>query len=448
MTQICEEDESIKSKVTPLTEETVEVKPETEVTEHKIRQDGGLTAWLQVFGCWLLFMNTWGLTNSFAVFETYYIDTKLPNTSPSAISWIGSLQLFLTLFIGVFAGWFLDAGYIRPVIVTGTTFSVFGMLMTSLCKTHWQILLAQGVCVGTGSGILAFTSAAVIPHYFTKRRMLAAGIVSTGSSVAGVVYPLMMRELFQSVGFAWAVRILAFVMLATLLTSLAVLMPVTKTKKHAPFFKAEFLRDTPYTLFILSYAFSVAGTYIPYFYIQKYALELGINEDMTFNVVSIMNAATFFGRFPYNYLADMYGGITVLIPCCLATSLILFLWRFVHSLSGLIVISATYCFVTGGLVSLPAVTIANLTKNKSEYGTRMGMGYTVAALGALVGNPIAGAARRGGGGEKIGMGMSAEDVMARWQGAWFVAGGALLMSTLLMGWARWIRGRWDWRMKL
>ena len=54
-----------------------------------------------------------------------------------------------------------------------------------------------------------------------------------------------------------------------------------------------------------AYAFGVAGIYVPYFYIQNYALDLGIDEDMTFNVVSIMNAATFIGRFPYNYLADM-----------------------------------------------------------------------------------------------------------------------------------------------
>ena len=50
----------------------------------------------------------------------------------------------------------------------------------------------------------------------------------------------------------------------------------------------------------------VAGVYVPYFFIQSYALDLSIDESMTFNVVSIMNAATFFGRFPYNYLADMY----------------------------------------------------------------------------------------------------------------------------------------------
>lgn len=93
------------------------------------------------------------------------------------------MQLFLTLFVGVFAGWLLDRGYLRSILVTGILFEVIGIMMTSVCNNYWQLLLAQGICVGIGSGTLAFTSAAIIPFYFTKRRMLAAGIVSTGSSI-------------------------------------------------------------------------------------------------------------------------------------------------------------------------------------------------------------------------------------------------------------------------
>jgi hypothetical protein len=69
--------------------------------------------------------------------------------------------------------------------------------------------------------------------------------------IAGVVYPLLMRELLKKVGFGWAVRTLAFVMLTGLLTSLALLRPHTNVKKHAPMFKASFLMDIPYTLFII-----------------------------------------------------------------------------------------------------------------------------------------------------------------------------------------------------
>ena len=137
-------------------------------------------------------------------------------------------------------------------------------------------------------------------------------------------------------------------------------------------------------------------------------------------------------------IRSRYGGIAVLVPCCLATSIILFFWRFAHDLGGLIAISATFCFVTGGLVSLPAVTIANLTQDKSEYGTRMGMGYTVAAIGALLGNPIAGLARKN----------DSADVLERWQGAWFVAGGALLVATALMIWARILRAGLDMSIKI
>lgn len=88
-------------------------------------------------------------------------------------------------------------------------------------------------------------------------------------------------------------------------------------------------------------------------------------------------------------------------------------------------------------MSLPAVTIANLTHDKSEYGTRMGMGYTVAAIGALLGNPIAGLARS-----------NNVDVLERWQGAWFIAGGALLVATTLMVYARVLRAGFDTSIKI
>ncbi|KAJ5719792.1 MFS general substrate transporter [Penicillium malachiteum] len=41
------------------------------------RMDGGLQAWLQVLGIWIPFANTWGLTNSFGVFETFYTEDLL-----------------------------------------------------------------------------------------------------------------------------------------------------------------------------------------------------------------------------------------------------------------------------------------------------------------------------------------------------------------------------------
>ena len=48
----------------------------------------------------------------------------------------------------------------------------------------------------------------------------------------------------------------------------------------------------------------VAAVYVPYFYIEDYALAISIDKEMTFYVLSIMNAATFCARFLPNWLAD------------------------------------------------------------------------------------------------------------------------------------------------
>lgn len=68
---------------------------------------------------------------------------------------------------------------------------VFGYMMTSLATEYYQVMLAQGICVGIGTGCLFVPSGAIMPQYFKKRKALANGIAATGSSIGGVIYPIM-----------------------------------------------------------------------------------------------------------------------------------------------------------------------------------------------------------------------------------------------------------------
>lgn len=74
------------------------------------------------------------------------------------------------------------------------------------------------------------------------------------------------------------------------------------------------------------------------------------------------------------------------------------------------------------MVSLPAAIIANLSSEPSELGTRIGLAYTIAAIGALIGSPIAGACLRP-------SGTSSSDVQREYQGTWIFAGAFMLLST-------------------
>lgn len=90
--------------------------------------------------------------------------------------------------IGLPAGWIMDRGHLRLLLVVGGFFEVVGMFMTSLCIEYWQVFLAQGLCVGIGSGLLGLPSVAVIPLFFKSKRMLVTGFAATGSSL-GLSYP-------------------------------------------------------------------------------------------------------------------------------------------------------------------------------------------------------------------------------------------------------------------
>ncbi len=62
---------------------------------------------------------------------------------------------------GIFAGKVFDDFGPRYLLVTGTFLHVFGLMMTSISKTYYQILLSQAVCSAVGASLVfspAFSS--------------------------------------------------------------------------------------------------------------------------------------------------------------------------------------------------------------------------------------------------------------------------------------------------
>ena len=121
-------------------------------------------------------------------------------------------------------------------------------MLTNICKQYWQILLAQGVCVGIGSGCLFVPSVAVVATYFTKKRALAIGIAVSENSIGGIILPITFRRLQPSIGFAWTTRILAFITLVLLLVAIAVMRTHLPPKPGRALFQSSALKSPPFVL--------------------------------------------------------------------------------------------------------------------------------------------------------------------------------------------------------
>ncbi|KAI0950722.1 hypothetical protein AcW1_007958 [Taiwanofungus camphoratus] len=354
--------------------------------------DGGLLAWMQVVGAWILFFNTWGIINTFGAFQTFYEEDLLSTNSPSSIAWVGSIQGFLLLLIGVLTGPLFDMGYFKSLLAVGTFLTVFGMMMTSLASKYYQVFLAQGVCVGLGCGCLFIPSVAIVATYFNKKRSFATGLAASGSSVGGIIYPAVFHQLQPKVGFGWATRVIGFIALGTLAICFVIMKRRVSPPARRQLLDLSAWKEGPYTLFTLGVFLGFMGLYIPFFYISAFAAgKTGANAELAFYFVPILNAASVFGRIIPNFVADRTGPLNILIPCALISGVLVFCWTAVHDVGGLLAFALLYGFFSGTFVSLSPSTVAGLTPDMRRLGARMGMNFAVAGVGLLIGSPVAGA---------------------------------------------------------
>jgi len=331
------------------------------------------------------------------LFQAFTKNNLIPGQTFSNISWIGSIQGFFLVAVGIFAGPLYDQGYLRGVISVGGFFVVLGLMMTSLCTKYWHLVLAQGVMIGFGIGCLFIPSIALLPSYFAKRRALAVGIGLSGSSLGGVVYPIVFYRLQPRIGFGWATRIIGFMALAMMLLPIMVMRMRYKPSSVRKMFDTGTWKELSWCLFTLMVFAAFTGLLIPFFYIQVFALQNGlVDANLGSYLVPIVNAGSFFGRIMSGQFADKVGPLNALIPCTLATSVLAFGWIRIHDSTGVIIFSALYGFFSGSFISLSILTVAALCPTLSVIGIRLGMAFIPMSVGTLIGNPIAGAILKSG----------------------------------------------------
>ncbi|KAF8598020.1 MFS general substrate transporter [Ceratobasidium sp. AG-I] len=359
--------------------------------------DGGLVAWSTLIYSWIILFCTFGYANAFGVYQDYYTRVYMTNKSSSDIAWIGSTQLCLQFVMGLISGKLFDEGYFHQMIAAGSILCAFCLFMLSLAKEnqYYQVFLPQAIGLGISFGLLFLPSIGVISHHFAKRRALAMGIVTSGSSCGGIVFPIMLNKIFKRSGFAWGVRATAFVVLAALIVANLLMrtrLPPRSQRPPAPppDFKAIF-SDWAYLLSIAGAFLVLLGIFLPIFYIQLFAVVYGIDTTLAFYCLAILNAASIFGRTIPNFIADKFGPFNLLIFCSMVTGALIFAMFGVNSSGSLIAFSILYGFFSGAYVSLISPIFVSLSKNMQEIGIRLGLAFAIVGFAALIGTPISGA---------------------------------------------------------
>lgn len=128
--------------------------------------------------------------------------------------------------------------------------------------------------------------------WFFKRRALAFGVMVAGSSLGGVIFPIMVNHIIDSSGFPWAMRGAAFLIMGLLvyanLTLRSRLPPAPK-----PWSLAEFVTpfgELPYFLAVFACFLFFFGMFLPFTFIILSAEHDGMSTYLANYLVPILNA--------------------------------------------------------------------------------------------------------------------------------------------------------------
>jgi len=151
------------------------------------------------------------------------------------------------------------------------------------------------------------------------------------------------------------------------------------------------MTDVPFIFLMISGNLALLGLFYPIFYLQLFAVTHGINQNLAFYTVSLINAGGVVGRIVPNVLADFFGGYNVLIPVTLLTGVFVLALLGVTNAGGVIAVSLLYGAMNAGFISVVPALLAEISNNVGEVGLRMGLWFSSACLAALFGQPISGA---------------------------------------------------------
>lgn len=267
-----------------------------------------------LIGGFLAVAATGGTSNAVGLLQRYWEDHQLKDYSPRDIGWIAGTSICLSLFLPVLAGPIFDRFGHFWIFVAGILSFCGGILSVSfldeavpehLCFS--MLVLSWGVLCGMGNGLVGTATSGVVCRIFDKRRGLAAGIVSGGNSVGGIVWPMLLRDTLDRWGWKWAIKTVTGLALMLLIAGIVLIrdsppefVELEKPGKEklrrttsiklcvqegaACFKKATFIWMTLSLAIAQFVAMGIVGT------LPSWGDEQGFDPSLLFNIVAVMNA--------------------------------------------------------------------------------------------------------------------------------------------------------------
>ncbi|KAG0164234.1 hypothetical protein DFQ30_010249 [Apophysomyces sp. BC1015] len=206
---------------------------------------------------------------------------------------------------------------------------------------------------------------AVTPQYFTRRRGLALGLVSSGAGIGGLIVPFIMSPINNSLGPAWSYRVMGFVCLVCDLVAVALvkeIKPVPKKRmKLTDIVKFDVLKNMNFVLFCIGSDLALLGYFVPFFYLPCKSERNGMSFTQGTALIAVAATANSIGRIGAGIVGDRIGRINTNIILTILAGLSSFLiWSFAFTFGVMMAFSVVFGLFCGSYYALLSPIVATI----------------------------------------------------------------------------------------
>ncbi|PVU86363.1 hypothetical protein BB560_006746 [Smittium megazygosporum] len=360
------------------------------LSDPSIPAPDGKRAFLIMFFCVLINVATTGVSNSFPVYQTYYLE-KFGEGNGSSIGWIGTILLAAMLLFSIVASPIIAKIGYKYTCLLGGFIGAVGLLLASFSSKIWQLALTNGLLFGFGTALPFLCAVTMISMWFDKYRGLGMGLINSGGGIGGIILSPIIKWLIKDYSFATSMRVICvFVFVAVGISAIFLKRRIPESGETIVF-DTKAVYDPFVFLIGISTLFGDIAYTIPLYYLPTIVLNRGGSDSASTTSVMLANIGNITGSIAMGFLADKIGEMNIIIIAdVLVAILVPAIWQGTHNVSSIQGLSFCYGFLSAAFLSIVPSILGRHYDHERAPGV-ISVLFVYVAIGLIIGGPIAGA---------------------------------------------------------
>ena len=343
--------------------------------------------WVTVGAAFVAMVAVFGVAYSFGAFFAPMAAEF--GTGSGATSLVFSITACCWFLLGSVSGRAVDRVGPRPVLLIGAVALAGGLLATSAAQQLWVGYLGYGLGVGVAVACGYVPMVAVVSGWFERRRALAVGVAVAGIGVGTLAGAPLAATLIAEYGWRRAHLLLALGGSVLLVVAAVAARRPPRPVGEEPWALRDVVRTREFRAMYVATLLASIALFVPFVYLPTAAVANGVSSVAAAALIGVIGVASVVGRLAIGALADRVGRVRTFQAsfAVLAASFLIWLvggsWPWLSAFA--VVLGTGY----GGWIALQPTVLAQLFGTRG-LGGLVGLVYTAAGVGALIGPPLAG----------------------------------------------------------